>query len=475
MVVTTRLEPTVVVPDDTTWTMAGCDPAGLGLVPTASAESARVLLAPLEVPYPLVEALLGEWRRAPNQLDLHCDGAVVLSGRPLAELLDGDRSSRSNNVDEEARDGHSGQNGDHADGTQREPRHGADAGNESNEEQTAGHEEHNGHEDHDMMAIVGDPSSDGLVMETIDFSFGPLSAALPGGLVLDLTLDGDEVAACMVRPTLTAGVDGPTASPDPLTPAAWAVARLVATEVAAGRFPTARVQWERIATVELERALSHLAWLRSLGRILGWAQLVDAAQRGVTAIASLRHDAGDRLWPDAVRAAGAILDPVAHLVAGRRLASRARGRGHADNETLVGPNVRASGQSRDTRQDDPLYAYLGFKAVGERAGDAWARARVRMAEVQQSLGLAAGSLERARTATGAGVPEAFATATGARVEGPRGPVLVSRSAPDADPQHAAPGAAATLRIAGSAVVGLEWSAALVTLASFDLSPWTVRA
>lgn len=448
MVVTTRLEPAVVVPDDATWTMAGRDPAGLGLVPTAGAEGASVLLAPLEVPYPLVEAVLGEWRRAPNQLDLRGDGAVVLSGRPLAALLDdgGDRSSGPNHVDEEAHEG-----------------------------QTAGHdahEEHGGHEEHDMMAIVGDPSSDGLVMEAIDFSFGPLSAALPGGLVLDLSLDGDVVAACMVRPTLRAGVDGPAAPPDPLTPAAWAVAGLVATEVAAGRFPAARVQWERVVAVELERALSHLAWLRSLGRILGWAQLVDAAQRGVTAIASLRHDAGSPA-PDAVRAVGATLDPVAHLVAGRRFASRTRGKGHADDETLVGPNLRASGQSRDTRQDDPLYADIGFTAAGARDGDAWARARVRMAEAQQSLGLAAGALERARAATGAGIPAAFATPAGARVEGPRGPLLVSRSALGADPLHVALGAAATLRIAGAAVVGLEWSAALVTLASFDLSPWTV--
>jgi hypothetical protein len=38
----------------------------------------------------------------------------------------------------------------------------------------------------------------------------------------------------------------------------------------------------------------------------------------------------------------------------------------------------------------------------------------------------------------------------------------------------APGADAGLQAAGAAMVGAEWAAALVTLVSFDLSPWQVQ-
>lgn len=453
MVLTERPERAFVVPDEATWTLAGSDPAMLGLSVTTRGETARVLLVPAEVPEPLLEAVLDEWRGAGKPLEVRTGGAVVLRGRQCSDVL--------------ADAG--GSNPDHGKQVHGEHR----PSGEDDPSADSPHADHGEDDHHDMMAIVGAPSLDGLVMEAIDFRFGPLSAALAGGIVLDVSLDGDVVAACAVRATLRAGVDGPAQPCDALAPVAWRVADSVASEVASGSLPAARTQWERVAAVELERALSHLAWLRSLGRMLGWAQLTEAAQRGVIAVAAVHGNRAGLPQADAVLTASTVLAPVDRLVAGRRFAWRTSGRGKVDDEALAGPNARAAGRSTDARQDDPLYAGIGFVAVTERAGDARARAQVRMAESRQSLALAAAALERAQTATGGGVPNAFATPAGACVEGARGPLVASRSTVDAHPRRSAPGAGASLLIAGSSVIGLEWSAALVTLASFDLSPWTV--
>jgi hypothetical protein len=472
-----------------TWTMAGRDPATLGLVATASGEMARVLLAPDHVPAPLVAAVVDESRRAPARLDVRTNDAVRLCGRPLVELHEVDdggherRDGRDEGHGDRAAHGHYYEgHGDRAHHDHQNVGHGVqeghdhhDAGHgvqEGHDHHDAGHGVQEGHDHRDMMAIVGDPSADGLVMEAIDFRFGPLSAALPGGLLVHASLDGDVVAACEVQATLRAGVDGPADVPDLLAPVSWAVAEQVAREVADGSTVPARDQWERLAAVELERALSHVAWLRSLGRVLGWTQLANAAHRAVTEVSPLHaHRAGQNTLTG-VRAVRASIARTARIVAGRRFAARTRGRAEVSDEALVGPNARAAGRGADSRAQAAFYDELGFIPVEERDGDACARARVRMREVEQSLDLAAAALERVATAAGQVSLGAFATSAGARVEGPRGPLLVSRLAREGGSVHAVPGAAATLAVAGAGVVGLEWSAALASLASFDLSPWS---
>jgi len=112
-----------------------------------------------------------------------------------------------------------------------------------------------------MMAIVGEPSADGLVMEPIELRFGPLATPLPGGLVADVTLDGDVVAESAVRALLGRGDGGPASGTDWLSPVACVAALAAAAEAAEGRPVSPEHRWQRVAAVELERALSHLAWL----------------------------------------------------------------------------------------------------------------------------------------------------------------------------------------------------------------------
>jgi hypothetical protein len=67
-------------------------------------------------------------------------------------------------------------------------------------------------------------------MESIEFELGPLAAGLPGGLVLDLSLDSDVVERC--EPRATHWFDG--AAGDPLAPAASAAALAAAGEPSVG-------------------------------------------------------------------------------------------------------------------------------------------------------------------------------------------------------------------------------------------------
>lgn len=314
-----------------------------------------------------------------------------------------------------------------------------------------------------MMEIRGEPSSDGLVMEALSFELGPLAAAVPGGIVLELSLDGDVVAACRPRALLAAGPLALAAGmpPDPLAPAAWTAALAAARGEPLG----SRV----LAGLECERALSHATWLRSLGELLGWAELSEQAQAAVSAVApacaALRG--GDGV-PARTALAAALprLERLLGLLEGsRRLRARTRGRAVVGADVLRptevgGPVARAAGLERDARAGDPAYDALGFRIELDGAGDAEARTLVRAREAATSARLALAALDMDGDARAA-----------AHVEGPRGPLEARAHGPHVE--LAAPGAEELLALAGGVVAGLELASALVGIASFDLSPWRV--
>jgi hypothetical protein len=385
--------PAVVVPDAGSWALWGHDLRSLGFA-AAPPSRASVLIGPVRVPAPLADAVADAWRRMPEprrHVALACPAAA--DGAELGSLL------------------------------RREPVPGNDA------------DVHEGMDHGDMMAIEGDPSADGLVMEPTDFALGPIGHVLPGGLVARVSLDGDVVASCSLVATLRAPAD-------PLAPAASAVE-------------------PSIAAIEVERALSHVAWLGRFAHALGWGQLADRSHDALAPLVAAHRappaPGGHEDLLARLRAAEAPVRALARVLAPRRrLASRARGlavvtREEAEDHGLAGPDARASGGAGDARSADPAYAALGFAPAVLEAGDAEARVLVRVQET-------AAALELAFAALSAGEPQARAA-----VEGPRGPIGPA----------AAPAADATLAVAGERAIGLEWSAAVAALASFDLSPWRV--
>ena len=352
-----------------------------------------------------------------------------------------------------------------------------------------GHHEGGGGHDHgDMMAITGEPSADGLVMEDLAVVAGPLAAGLAGGLLVEASLDGDVVADCKVSATLRQS--DPAAPPDPLAALTWNAAELAATERAAGVVVPDALWWLRVAAIEGERAASQLAFLHRFLRLLGWSAMLPRVRAPLARlVASARRLPVEHAPPDLADVSGRETQNrlrdvaqecrrlAADLEGSRRLAQRTTGLGvlgadEALERGLVGPTARASGLERDERLADPLYERIGFDAQVRREGDTRARVLLRVLEAGHAVELAARAIERAAAHQPAGGGGLLA-AGGAVVEGPEGPLRVLRAAPGADVARSAPGAREALEAAAAASIGCEWGAALVVVASFATSPWRV--
>ena len=480
----------IVVPDEQAWTVWGTDPASLGLEPVLDVGRARRLLLPETVPDALVPALVRCLGDLPLGIRSETRPAVPISGEPLAVIVERAMDELSSAPERnEHDDGHAGEGDEHGGHDDDHAGDGDEHGGHDDDHADDG-DEHGGHDD--MMSITGEPSADGLVMEPIEFSLGPLTTPLPGGLTADLVLDGDVVAECTVRATLRQpGVGGARVPPPPdlLAPATWSAVIAQEAELHDGVQQPPPARWLRLASVELERAISHLAWLRAFARLLGWASLVADVGTALSPLLAARAalpvelaapdvpDITARDPADALEQAAAATGRLkAACEDSRRLRSRTDGRGavaaeRAQHAGLSGPSGRASGSAVDARSADALYRELGFTPVVRDEGDAYARALLRLDESASAIGLASAALERA---TGnAAAPDAPSPPSGTTFEGPRGPVRAQRM-PD-EWRLSAPGENAALSVAGDAAVGAEWASALVVLASFDLTPWRVGA
>jgi hypothetical protein len=487
---TTRLTPALVVPDEQSWTVLGTDPAELGAEPAFEARVVERLL----VPDPVPEALAGPLHRwlamLPSSVTTEAVTLTLPETKQVHALTKDEQ--HASHIDPERYGGVAHDRMVDAAtgyaGTEVHAGHDMHGGQDMHEH--PGHGGHAGH--HDMMAIVGEPSADGLVMERITLRIGPLGTALPGGLAVEVTLDGDVVAESSIQALLRtrAGSDGAPPPPDQLSPVAWSVAIAAAAESAAAVSVIDAQRWVRLAAVELERALSHLAWLRALARLVSWPLLVEQSTAALAGILRARRllpfelDATDppdaRAAVAARHAVEAAREPVATLAELSRRSRRLRLRtsersqltaGQVRDAGLRGPAARASGLADDARSDDPLYRQLGFEPVVRAGGDALARAQVRCDEAVQALRLGAAALHAAEDGGPAqAVPR---PAAGTTVEGPRGPLRAERLAGGWG--LSAPGAPEARASAAEAMVGLEWASALVAVTSFDLSPWQVDA
>ena len=441
MVVTAAAKAAVIVPDVATWLMNGHDPLAAGFTRVVAPERARAVVLPERVPQALVEAVDKVMQRIPGEPDRIVLGDLIPEAETRSSNLSDGRAEHG---------GHSGHGGHDA------------------------HDEHGGHEHHDMMAITGDPSADGLIMEPIDFSLGPLAPSLPGGLVIELSLDGDVVASA--RPTATLPLSGDASTPDPLTPLTWRVAA-----ARARAYPSEAEARQQITALEVERALSHALSVHAVGFALGWRELADASLALARALLPARAAGGlehrlatedSRGLRSSLAEAQRPLASVGRLVAGRAARRRLRGRAVVDataagERKVGGPIARAAGLDVDERVADGLYESLGFELQGASDGDALARVVVRVAEIRASLALAeAAAAERGSDEASPGGPAGLPVA----VEGPRGAVHAV-AAPDDGVAIAMPGAEPARELAGEAIVGLELAAATAALASFDLSPW----
>ncbi len=356
---------------------------------------------------------------------------------------------------------------------------------EEPDDEDQGHHEHGDHDDMGFMSMVEmtqdlPRSSDGLQMEWVDASFGPLFPGLPAGLSLTLTLDGDTVAEVEAESSI--GERGPAedltgpagafaerlARLDPLSPVAYRVLALRAVEDAAGVSADEETARWRAGAVERERVASHLGWLATFGHLLGYSWLEERAGR--LQLALLRAaDVGE-----VGRLRGEV-GKLAHRVRRTPLLRRKlEGIGRLpDVQNASGPAARAAGVERDARGDEESYKDFGFEPVVRNGGDALSRLLVRLEEAERSLELVdeVGSVAVPGLTVGGNIsgmgkatietPRGVATL---RVELKGGEVnVVELDAPSA--HH--------MDLVGEVAEGREFGDALVGVASLDISPWGV--
>jgi hypothetical protein len=413
----------IAIPDMAWWAAAGVDLPAAGAEPVSDSRDAEALIVPERLPAPLLAGARELRLRLGDRAPLRVLGGLEIGGEPVAEALAAGAAAAASH-------------GPHEDGD------GEGEGDRG-----------------EMMAVSGEASADGLVMEESRATLGPLgAAALPSGLALDLGLDGDVVCSARISSPLE-----DVGSPDPLAPLA---SRWAADLGAGDPQPAEGRRAARIAAVEAERALSHASWLARFLDLLGWGAAAGRIRLALGPLITAQRDFLDG------GEGGGWLDECAELEAAlgaplgsRRLAWRTAGlaivdEGRCRESGARGPIARAAGVEDDARAADPAYRALGFAPVTRSAGDARARAELRIEEALGSLALARAALQAME------LPASDST----ELEGPRGPFAVTTSGPSGAAALLAAGAAPAQELAEQAAAGHELARALVAVASFDLTP-----
>jgi len=215
-----------------------------------------------------------------------------------------------------------------------------------------------------------------------------------------------------------------------------------------------RARYLRTAVVELQRLASHLLWLASFALDLGAATMFIYPFREREEVLDLFEQlCGARLTYNYIRIGGVMADvPAGWLEAVERylalqeqrlaeyeavltgnpvFTSRTQGIGYisaadAINFGLSGPSLRGSGVDFDLRKDDPCDAYglVDFTVCTAPEGDCFARYRVRMDEMTESIRIVRQCLAKLPAGeVQAKLPARLRPPAGeayARVEAPRG-------------------------------------------------------
>ncbi|OJV91770.1 MAG: hypothetical protein BGO39_17915 [Chloroflexi bacterium 54-19] len=271
-------------------------------------------------------------------------------------------------------------------------------------------------------------SRDELPMEWVEAPFGPLFRGLPGGLLLNFTLDGDVVARAEVKTgslkrNLAAGWQGPAVSfPEklarltPATPLAYQVLAQKALENAAGQTVDEAAGYQRVVLLERERMFNHLGLVARLAYLLGVRQLAASASELQIRLARPLTPA---LFQESWNKLSKLCRSTPKIPL---LKSRLKNVAVLSPQSVkdLGGSVaaRVINQAADARSSDPAYLASGFKPIVRAGGDALARFEVYLGELEQSFGLVEAATARLFNDLGQSVDNLF------EAEGITGPFAV---------------------------------------------------
>ncbi|HEX9069472.1 MAG TPA: NADH-quinone oxidoreductase subunit D [Ktedonobacterales bacterium] len=289
----------------------------------------------------------------------------------------------------------------------------------------------------DTTHIFTDDAS-GLRSEEMILNMGPQHPSTHGVLRLVLVLDGETVMQCTpVMGYLHRGMEkilenrpylaGPRYldNADYLCPMINEVAYAGAVEKIMGVEPPPRAQYIRLIAMELQRIASHLVAVGTYGLDVGATTPVLWCFRDREGILDLFESlSGHRFTHNYMRPGGVVYDlpsgwlgqlqtwidafekrslpELETLLDGNEIfIARTRGVGVIDKEqalsyALTGPVARASGMDFDIRVQRPEGAYreIAVRSVVRTEGDCYARYRVRLDEMYESVRLVRAAVDR---------------------------------------------------------------------------------
>jgi len=273
--------------------------------------------------------------------------------------------------------------------------------------------------------------------ETMTVNMGPQHPSTHGVLRLVLELDGEIVRSA--SPTigyLHTGIEKTAEQKkwqqciplvermDYLSAQSNSMAFCLSVEKLLGLEVPERVRWIRVLIAELQRINSHLVWLGTHGMEVGAVSVMLYCFRERELLLNLNEMlAGFRMFPSYMRVGGLREDlPRGFHAAVREILDRMPGKldeyedlltqneiyrkrttgvGVISKEdvvrfSLLGPIARASGVDYDVRRAFPYLGYdtFQFDVPVRTEGDVYARYRVRVAEMRESLKICRQALER---------------------------------------------------------------------------------
>ncbi len=278
---------------------------------------------------------------------------------------------------------------------------------------------------------------EGLKSQEMLLNMGPQHPSTHGVLRLVLALEGETVVDCtpligywhrgrekiLENRTIMAGIRYMD-NGDYLSPMLNEIAYAGAVEQAMGIEPPRRAQYIRLLVGELQRIASHLVAVGTYLVDLGAFTPILWAFRDREGILSLFEAlGGSRFNVNYIRVGGVLhdfpkgwlkeceafldlfeknMDELDRLITGNEIfESRTQGVGYIDPQqaiaySLTGPILRASGVNWDLRVNRPYMAYreVPVQVQVRQEGDCYARYKVRMQEITESIRLCRIALEK---------------------------------------------------------------------------------
>jgi NADH-quinone oxidoreductase subunit D len=292
-------------------------------------------------------------------------------------------------------------------------------------------------QDEIKMPRSGEESVEGIKSQEMLLNMGPQHPSTHGVLRLVLTLEGETIVDCtpvigylhrgmekiFENRTIMQGIRY-TDNSDYLSPMLCEIAYVGSVEQLMGLEPPRRAQYIRLLVGEMQRIASHLVFLGTYLVDLGAFTPILWTFRDREGILSLFEAlSGSRFTVNYLRVGGVLHDfpkgwlqecetflekleknmgELEQLITGNEIfEARTQGVGYIDPQQaiaygLTGPMLRGSGVAFDMRMVRPYMAYreVPVKVQVRQEGDCYARYRVRMQEIYESIRLCRVALDK---------------------------------------------------------------------------------